>query len=525
MKKYIGFSIMALALGLTSCNKFLDKMPDNRAEVDSETKVQNILVEAYPQNDYIQVNELLSDNVDRYMANNPNTTRYFDQVYEWQDITETNNESVDNLWSSCYSAIANANLALEGIENMGTTSKSILEAKGEALLCRAYAHFLLVNTFCMAYSSQKGAQYMGIPYIEEPVTTLDPKHDRGTVADVYAKIDRDLQEALPIIGSSYMTVPKYHFNQKAAYAFAARFYMFYEKWDQVVKYATMCLGSNPSTLLRDYSTLQNLGSDYEVVTNHFVDTGINANLLLLTTYGDLYYLFGPYSTYKKYSHVDYINNNETMGAQNVWGTGGLKFRVRSYNGANFNMNIFWKFPKMFEYTDPVAGNGYRRSVYPAFTTDECLLNRAEAYIMLQKYDEAAQDLTTWLTNFTTVTGSLTPDYVTAFYNSKNYSYSDDSRMLSTVKKHLNPGFTIDAEGSTQECMLQCVLGFRRIETMEQGLRWWDIKRYGIEIPRRTVNVAGNPESIDDWLGVDDPRRAAQIPQKVRDAGLTPNPRN
>jgi tetratricopeptide (TPR) repeat protein len=516
---------MAVAFGLASCNKFLDEMPDNRAEVDDEKKVQTILVEAYPQSDYIQVNELMSDNVDRYMANNPNTTRYFDQVYTWSDITETNNESVDNLWSNCYTAIANANLALEGIDRMGgATTKTLQEARAEGLICRAYAHFLLVNTFCMAYSSQTAAVNMGIPYIEAPETILDPKHERGTVAEVYAKIDRDLQEALPMVGSSYMTVPKYHFNLKAAYAFAARFYLYYEKWEQAVKYATLCLGSNPTTLLRDYATLGNLGSDYDVVTNHFIDTGVNANLLLMTTYGNLGYLFGNYSTGKKYSHVDYICDNETMNANNVWGSGGFRYRVRSYNSVTSNYNIFWRFPRMFEYTDPVAGTGYYRTVYPALTTDECLLNRAEAYVMLGQYDKAAADLTMWLTNITTVTGSLTPEYITSFYNSKPYSYSDADRLLSTVKKHLHPGFAIDAEGSTQECMLQCVLGFRRIETMPMGIRWWDIKRYGIEIPRRTINASGNPESIEDWLTVDDPRRAAQIPQKVRDAGLTPNPR-
>jgi hypothetical protein len=57
-----------------------------------------------------------------------------------------------------------------------------------------------------------------------------------------------------------------------------------------------------------------------------------------------------------------------------------------------------------------------------------------------------------------------------------------------------------------------------------GIRWWDIKRYGIEIPRRTISASGVPVSIEDWLSTDDPRRAIQIPLKVRKAGLEPNPR-
>ena len=48
-----------------------------------------------------------------------------------------------------------------------------------------------------------------------------PKYTRGTLAEVYSKIDADLIEGLPLITDEFYSVPKYHFNQKAAYAFAA----------------------------------------------------------------------------------------------------------------------------------------------------------------------------------------------------------------------------------------------------------------------------------------------------------------
>ena len=101
---------------------------------------------------------------------------------------------------------------------------------------------------------------------------------------------------------------------------------------------------------------------------------------------------------------------------------------------------------------------------------------------------------------------------------------DPQGVQSTIKKHLHPAFDIDAEGSTQECMLQCLLDFKRIETMQTGLRWFDIKRYGIEIIRRTMAANGSPLVKTDVLLQNDDRRAIQIPQKVRDAGFTANPR-
>ncbi len=119
---------------------------------------------------------------------------------------------------------------------------------------------------------------------------------------------------------------------------------------------------------------------------------------------------------------------------------------------------------------------------------------------------------------------MTKEHITAFYSEKEYCYDDDKRLNSAHKKHLNPSFAIDEEGSMQESMLQCVLAMRRIETLHDGLRWFDIKRYGIEIPRRVCNVEGEPDHITDFLTKDDLRRVYQIPQDVRDAGFQANPR-
>ena len=154
------------------------------------------------------------------------------------------------------------------------------------------------------------------------------------------------------------------------------------------------------------------------------------------------------------------------------------------------------------------------------------MNRAEAYTMTKQYDKAATDLTLWMQNFTRSRTTLTPASITSFYNAIAYSYQETGDSLaSTVKKHLHPAFSIDKEGSTQEAMLQCVLDFRRMETLHWGLRWFDIKRYGIEYPRRTISTSGSPDKQTDFLSKDDPRRAVQLPSKVLDAGVTANPRN
>lgn len=527
-KKNILYNALTLtlsALAFTGCDDFLDTMPDNRAQIDTEQKIQSLLVSAYIDHEPMTVAEFVSDNVDDFGVNNPNTDRWFDDTFAWKDESEDTNFSLNSFWESAFVSIASANQALQGIEDLGgANTPTLKECRAEALLCRAYNHFMLANMFCKHYSST-AANDLGLPYIEHPETELNPKYERGTLAELYEKIDRDLQEALPMVGDSYYTVPKYHFNTKAAYAFACRFYLYYEKWEEALKYANLCLGTQAKTMLRDWKSMAAMTQQRDAITNEYVNASSNANLLLLTGYSNIGVVFGPWASYSRYNHGQYLATNEDMSAKNIWGDSRYFHQTpKVYTGTNMDKTLFWKMPYMFEYTDPVAGIGYAHTVYPAFTTDECLLNRAEAYILLKRYNEAAEDLTTWMQNITKSTLVLTPENITTFYNAQEYSYSDEKGLNSTLKKHLNPSFAIDAEESTQEAMLQCMLGFRRIETMHAGIRWFDIKRYGIEFPRRVMNAAGVPERKSDFLSKDDKRRALQIPLKVRDAGLEANPR-
>jgi hypothetical protein len=66
-------------------------------------------------------------------------------------------------------------------------------------------------------------------------------------------------------------------------------------------------------------------------------------------------------------------------------------------------------------------------------------------------------------------------------------------------------------------MLYCILHFRRIETMFEGLRWFDIKRYGILV-RHVYRGPTDASSTVDELEWNDPRRVLQIPRNVINAG-------
>lgn len=524
MHHFLPLCLFTFLLLTASCGDYLDVNPDNRTQADTEDKIAKLITSACFNGSYLLINEYMSDNVDNLGDNNPYTDRFYDQVYNWQDVTETNNESPEELWQDCYSAIASANQALESIDALGdinNQSVAIKECKAEALLWRAYIHFILVNEFAKNYNSATSSTDPGITYMEKPETELIVNYKRNTVAEVYAAIDRDIQEALPLVGDTHLDIPKYHFNTQAAYAFAAKFYLFYEKWDKSVEYATQALGSVPANMLRDWKYMSTMTQEDQAITEHYVDESLNANILLSVNYSLMGLWSRGYTYGAKYSHDRYIAESEDILARQVFGAASSFYEgAKVYSGTNFNKVSLWKLPYYIEYTNAAKTTGYIHSVTPLFKSDLTLLERAEAYIMLKQYDKACEDMDTWAHNFSTSTTTLTPEYVQSFFNAMNYAEWDNS----TMKKHLNPAFAIDAEGSVQETMLQAVLSLKRLENLGEGQRWWDIKRYGIELWRRTLDIYGKPAKLTDTMPKDDPRRAVQIPQRVISAGYEANPR-
>lgn len=520
MKKIYILSIFFAAISFSSCDDFLDVMPDNRAEIDSEEKVQKLLVSAYPINAYILATELSSDNIDDYGSSNPYSERIWEQLFNWIDVTEADNESPARIWEGCYKAIASANQALSAIDEMGNP-ESLKAARGEALVCRAYAHFIITNVFCLHYSPIYSEQDLGIPYMEKPETELNPKYERPTVAKNYELIKKDLEEGLPLINDAIYSVPKYHFNKKAAYAFAARFYLYCQEWDKAIENATNALGVAPATLLRNNAELASYPRDPLVdVSTQYINASSKANFLLMTGYSNLGTIFGAYYTGSRYSHGGMVSKNETLESNGPWGdysSSVFYLRPWVYSGTNLDKVLLPRLPYLFEYTDPVSGTGYRRTVYAAFTAEETLLNRAESYILKRDYTNALKDMNLWVVN-TLKNGYVLTEEDIISWNERHEYYTP---MNPTPKKQLNPDFELD---TMQEKYIQCLLYLRRHETLHMGLRWFDMKRYGMEATRRVISSGTTIASLGSTLTKRDNRYAIQIPADVVDAGITPNPR-
>lgn len=519
---------------------YLNKNPDNRLELDSEEKIRKVLVSTYPQSSYFYLTEMASDNTEENasMAHSALNLGQ-EQSFRWQEVISDEIDTPYDIWRKYYYSIETACAALEALETIEAEGKisdkdNAAGIEAEALLSRAYGHFVLVNLFSKSYDKSTAGSDLGVPYIEEAEKNLLVEHERGTVQNVYEKIEKDLIRALPNVGkikvsttgSNKAGLHKYHWNKEAAYAFAARFFLYYKKYDEAIQYATLALGDNPASMLRNWAADGENSSKWEIATNRYIDPEQTANFLLVAAESIWGRVSGPYRIGKKFA-TQAITYNEFASDKNLPLGGWLRYNYISNSQAG--VSLTYKIGEYFEFLDKLAGIGWTHIVQAIFTADDTLLARAEAYALSGNLDAAVKDLDTFIRAFT-------------YYNS-NARHTESKESLiafmrlpgdleGTTKHDYNPQTVesgkfkkeIHLEGLSddQKDVLQGILLAKRALNIHEGTRWFDINRYKIEIHRRKI-FEGTPV-VTDKLEVNDPRRVFQIPQQMVAAGVEPNPR-
>ena len=233
--KYIYFIALSFLFTLSACNKILDELPDSRTEIDTPEEIQEFLFSAYPNRNYMYIAEIMSDNVSE-KTSYLNVSALNADMYFWRDNNEIDGEdnTPTDYWTSCYAAIAVANHALEYYEALPNSSKYNY-LKGEALVARAYAHFMLAYLWCKPYNPTTAATDLGLSYVTTPEKEVFRKYTRISLKDYYQAIEKDLTDGLPLLDDSKYKQPRFHFTTQAAHAFASRFYLMKAEWDKVIE--------------------------------------------------------------------------------------------------------------------------------------------------------------------------------------------------------------------------------------------------------------------------------------------------
>jgi hypothetical protein len=493
----IKYTIYVLVLTIfSSCNKYLDQMPDDRTIIDSPEKVKELLVTAYPSSTYMSLLEPMTDNVGdkselAYLQTLTNEESYF-----WKEVTNTQQDTPEHFWASSYEAISAANHALETI-NASNNQVDFSALKGEALITRAYNHFMLVNLFSKRYNVNTASDELGIPYVLKPEKVVFGSYERGTIQHTYEMIQRDLEEGLTLIEDGLYDVPKYHFSENAAFAFASRFYLTIGDWEKAYYYANRVLGPNPTSFLRDWHEYDEL--NYYELRNIYTKYTESANILLsgaITLLGRYNGIYRYGLTYDIYRNI--FRSNATGGE--------LLYKVF---GSETTLNIP-KFEEHFKYSSINATTGLPYVMAPLFTVEEVLFNRMEASVMLNNYEDVIADINTFYSK-------RIKDYDPTIHIVDEEKFEDHYTKASVIinTPEIDTWYVIDEK---QRLYIKGILDIKRIEFLQEGQRWFDIKRYNIEVVREDEDGM-----VLDILKKDDPRRAIQIPKPAIAEGIEANP--
>jgi hypothetical protein len=484
--------LLLMLAGVSSCDDFLSEKPDNRTEINTPEKISEVLVNAYPQMSYFDIAETMSDNV--FDSGMSETLQKNEQNYNWEIQTETNNvDTQAYYWDACYTAIAHANTALQAIEDLGNPS-SLNPQKGEALLARAYSHFMLVSFWSKRYNPVTASTTIGIPYVTKPETELLPQYKRNSVQEVFDFIQKDIEEGLPYITNVYKE-PKFHFNKDAAKAFASRFYLIKGDWNRVIALSND-LGSKPVGKLRDFASYDLMSPDDQRVS--YASSATQTNLLIASANS----IVGR-SAYQSRFYLSGDRYQEILGpSTSLFGKSWL-YNFYSYNSST---TVFMpKFYEYFKYTNVTAGIGEPYVAEVLLSNDEFFLNRIEAHVMAGQIslanDELEYFLSTRTVGYNATTDKLTEAKVVAKYP--------------VVADEYTPFYTMTP---VQTSYIKAIAETRRRDFIHEGMRWFDVKRFNIIVNHEINN---KPTNI---LVKDDNRRALQIPLHASNNGIELNPR-
>ena len=198
---------------------------------------------------------MLDDDINGVVNNNFNATGNITFIYSnmysqifgytcWQqDLTDTElrqNNADDVTWDDLYQRIAIVNTIIDEIDNMDASTDADIADKnrvtGESYFLRAQFYLILVNLYGAPYNPATAATDLGVPLKitsgVEHDKDKDTQFDRTPVAEVYAQIISDLQQAIDYLTLSDKGV-LYRASREAAVLLLSRVYLYTQQWQQV----------------------------------------------------------------------------------------------------------------------------------------------------------------------------------------------------------------------------------------------------------------------------------------------------
>ncbi|GAA0873561.1 RagB/SusD family nutrient uptake outer membrane protein [Gangjinia marincola] len=250
MKKCYYILVLIFAIG---CEDFLDKEPVDAVsfneQLGSYAGMQEVMNGTYIQleavireREFYTYADLLGGNITFAPVEEErpvNVENNVENIYTFNDREE--DSDLASVYQSFYEVINSANLMLDYVDNLTDASTAQKDQiKAETLAIRAFTHEQLLRLYGQHYLFTADASHLGIVYNTEPQEPGVDFSARKTVAESYALIIADYQQALDLITSESVLPlgPNYsYFSQESITALLIRAYLNAANWQRAADLA------------------------------------------------------------------------------------------------------------------------------------------------------------------------------------------------------------------------------------------------------------------------------------------------
>lgn len=378
----------------------------------------------------------------------------------WAENPTNSTTAVTNLWLYGYLAINKCNLFLDGMAAGGSAvvgADAAAQYIAEAKLIRALTYYTMLQYYARPYADGNGAK-PGLPLRLTGIKGSGQSNlARSTVADVYAQILKDLNEAETGLPAKYTTdynnTTRAHKN--TAIALKTRVYLSMQNYASVITEANKIVSA--SAPFSSPSNVPNaLQSDITAVFTTYTTTESIFSMPMTTTTGDypgtqngLAYYYSPPAASGGVGNGEFSLNANGIIANTGWtATDKRRTFIKQSGTGTAVKNWLVKYKAGSPYTDYV----------PVIRYSEVLLNLAEAKV-----------------------------------RSANTVDAQAVALLNAVRNRADAATTFTANSfASSTDLINAIMTERRIEFLGEGLRNNDLMRLLQTIPAKGTALAKAP---------------------------------
>jgi hypothetical protein len=497
--KYIVFSLLGIALSLTSCKKdFLNQEPESSLLGanfwKTESDLKQGVVGAYASLrgmggfSYWVFGEMRSDNT-TFQYNAPQRGQENREFVD-EFLVTPDNILIRDYWRQCYEGIGRCNEVLQNADRIPMSDQAKKQATGEVRFLRAFHYFNLVR------------QFGGVP-LRLTVTTSPGQANsegRATIDAVYTQIITDLNDAagnLPSV-SEYAAADKGRVTKGTANALLGEVLLTQKKYGEALTALRKVTGYS---LLPDYANIfipsnkNNAESIFEIQYLGSVPD-LSSNLM---------YQFAPFNSGTAVTQDPGTNLSFTSG----WNTPTADL-IASYEAGDVRKNVslaegfttggnFVPVPYVKKYNHGFVQPGQTNVNFPVIRYADVLLMIAEC---LNEQGFVANGEAFTLLN----------------------QVRTRAQLPSKTSGNANPALNVPDQQSFRNAIFQ----ERKVELAFENHRWYDLVRSGNAVAVMTAHgqreKAGNANLPANSYAVNTNKLLLPIPQREATLdNLDPNP--